>query len=858
MVRKKVSVLFAALLATLVIPSVALSAVESGSTYRILSKSSGKFLDIVNNSEGEGARLCQNSFSANENQMWQTEIIRNNNFRIKSLFSEKVVDLEVANQNDEVPVVQKTFYDLPNQIWSFIPVENGYYKIINALTGKCLEVIDASNQDGALIQQRIFANTDNQKWMFDLVTERPSAVYDFESTTEGWTGKNASVALSTTWKYSGARSLSANVNLAYNKSYYMCLTKNLDLTGIGKIKAYVNSSSTVVNGIKAGLYILVGDNWSWYGSSMVSVRNTAQGYELIFDLANVPNVNKVREIGVQFISYQGRGTARLYVDNVKLLSSAPQPGDDVALYIGTTTNDNSGNTFLTKNNYYQNDFSISKIDLLTQQNFWTTVTTAYTTSYLDNSDNLYISVHYDFSKIDKSSGAILWTIVNGGSPKIETASHILLTTDSTFNLVDKSTHVVTWTYRRAGYNQWVSEIENGVIYCAEQPKDGGSTAKYSAINLNTGAVIWSYNTGAQYAATEPFTLDPNAIYIHDDQTCVKVIKSTGVVQWSFTANGSFWVSIENGNTYLYSSNGSGNSLLRLNSTTGSVIWSYHTNLDISSTSFGTYFVVTERDYNLGRITIKRIDALNGNINWSITRNTTSAYLEKIQGYIYLTTDNQIIRINENNGSNVWSIVTTQYPQLINIESAGAVFLNDMNSLRRFNPVNGQIIWTKNVIYPSSNVNVIESGTRLIATYINQNTTAFTIKHFDYNGSELFSFAANEQLRGSEFSGTAYMIYTSNNLRAFQSNGAALWSTNYSSSRIGRALRGSDNGYYYIYDFDYGKIINGHLLAVNKTTGQIRWDKDIAGVYNVSKLSETLVRVDSQVYSSPATIHIMYR
>jgi hypothetical protein len=66
----------------------------------------------------------------------------------------------------------------------------------------------------------------------------------------------------------------------------------------------------------AVLYIRTGTANTWYSGPTVPISYGAAGTTLTLNLASIPNLNDVTEIGVDFVPAAGTATGSIYVDNV--------------------------------------------------------------------------------------------------------------------------------------------------------------------------------------------------------------------------------------------------------------------------------------------------------------------------------------------------------------------------------------------------------------------------------------------------------------------------------------------------------------------------------------------------------------
>ncbi|KPL86041.1 glycosyl hydrolase [Herpetosiphon geysericola] len=153
-------------------------------------------------------------------------------------------------------------------------------------------------------------------------------VSDFEDgTLQGWTGSNlvSGPVVTTDWAANGQRGIKAQVDLAATPAAIQ-LPIQLNLAGQSRIQIRL-SAQNVGNGLNAKLYIKTGSAWHWKDSGTVLLDSGTS--LLTIELAGVPDINQVRELGVEFNALTGNtGTATIYADYLTvgvINSSQPTP-----------------------------------------------------------------------------------------------------------------------------------------------------------------------------------------------------------------------------------------------------------------------------------------------------------------------------------------------------------------------------------------------------------------------------------------------------------------------------------------------------------------------------------------------------
>lgn len=148
----------------------------------------------------------------------------------------------------------------------------------------------------------------------------PTTLFDFEGSTQGWTGSSLSGGpwTVTEWSSKGNHSLKADIQMSSNSQHYLHVIQNTSLQQNSRIQATVKHANwgNVGNGMTARLYVKTGHGFTWYSGSFVPI-NSSSGTTLSLDLSNVQNLSQVREMGVQFQSASNSsGQTSIYIDNV--------------------------------------------------------------------------------------------------------------------------------------------------------------------------------------------------------------------------------------------------------------------------------------------------------------------------------------------------------------------------------------------------------------------------------------------------------------------------------------------------------------------------------------------------------------
>lgn len=138
--------------------------VVSGTVYKLLSKRSGKALDVSGYSASPGALVDQWAYVGGNNQKWEMIDVGDGYFKIYSAHSGLVLDIAAGSSDGQIN--QAASADKDSQKWKLEKV-NGYYKIVNKSNGKVLDVSNESYDNGASVHLWDYVGKDNQLWTIE-------------------------------------------------------------------------------------------------------------------------------------------------------------------------------------------------------------------------------------------------------------------------------------------------------------------------------------------------------------------------------------------------------------------------------------------------------------------------------------------------------------------------------------------------------------------------------------------------------------------------------------------------------------------------------------------------------------------
>ncbi|WP_084773537.1 RICIN domain-containing protein [Nonomuraea candida] len=145
--------------------------------YQIVSRHSGKAVDIADQSTADGAAVQQRTRADQTSQQFQFVDAGSGHYKLRARHSGKVLDVASASTANGANVVQWTDNGGANQQFRVVDTDGGYVKLINRNSGKALDVWERSTADGARISQYTDTGGANQQWQLVRAGTPPAATY---------------------------------------------------------------------------------------------------------------------------------------------------------------------------------------------------------------------------------------------------------------------------------------------------------------------------------------------------------------------------------------------------------------------------------------------------------------------------------------------------------------------------------------------------------------------------------------------------------------------------------------------------------------------------------------------------------
>ncbi|NJP67502.1 non-reducing end alpha-L-arabinofuranosidase family hydrolase [Streptomyces spiramenti] len=138
--------------------------VDTGASYVLVNRASGKALDVHNRATDDGARITQWTRNDQTQQQWQFVDSGNGYYRIKSRHSDKVLDVHNWSTANGGSIVQWADLNATNQQWRLVDSPDGYVRFVSRHSNKALEVQGGSTADNANVVQYDDWGGTNQQW----------------------------------------------------------------------------------------------------------------------------------------------------------------------------------------------------------------------------------------------------------------------------------------------------------------------------------------------------------------------------------------------------------------------------------------------------------------------------------------------------------------------------------------------------------------------------------------------------------------------------------------------------------------------------------------------------------------------
>jgi pectate lyase C len=132
--------------------------------YRIISRYSGKAVDVAYKSTANGANVLLWQYNATSNQHWDITDLGNGYYSILAAHSGKAMDAYYNCYDSGCNVLQWEYWGAENQQWQITSTGDGYYYIVSRHTGMPIAVWNWDYSNGADVRQESYSGNTNQQW----------------------------------------------------------------------------------------------------------------------------------------------------------------------------------------------------------------------------------------------------------------------------------------------------------------------------------------------------------------------------------------------------------------------------------------------------------------------------------------------------------------------------------------------------------------------------------------------------------------------------------------------------------------------------------------------------------------------
>lgn len=147
--------------------------IDTSAYYQVVSRHSGKAIEIADQSTSDGAGVRQWARSSATSQQFQFVDAGGGYYKLRARHSGKLIDVASGSTADGANVVQYADNGGTNQQFRVVDTDSGYIKLINRNSGKALDVWGRSTADGARISQYTDNGGTNQQWQLAVVGGTP-------------------------------------------------------------------------------------------------------------------------------------------------------------------------------------------------------------------------------------------------------------------------------------------------------------------------------------------------------------------------------------------------------------------------------------------------------------------------------------------------------------------------------------------------------------------------------------------------------------------------------------------------------------------------------------------------------------
>lgn len=154
----------------------------SRGVYTLVSRQSGKLLEVANAANTDGANVVQWTDLGGPNQRWIIREVVDNYYSVVNVQSGKALGVRDMSTADGANVAQYDYWQGDSQLWRILDQGDGYVQLVNRLSDKALTVASAGNGDGANVEQNAASDAAHQAWALNLLGSVDGPVEDKSET----------------------------------------------------------------------------------------------------------------------------------------------------------------------------------------------------------------------------------------------------------------------------------------------------------------------------------------------------------------------------------------------------------------------------------------------------------------------------------------------------------------------------------------------------------------------------------------------------------------------------------------------------------------------------------------------------
>lgn len=149
-------------------------AVASG-LYALISRSSGKALEVNQSAKEDGAAVSQSDFVQGPHQQWHLKETAPGYYALIASHSGKALEVKDWAVADGARLQQFPWIDSWTQHWQLEAVEGGYYRLASRFNNKVIDVYELNRKNGGDVRTWTYWGGENQHWRLVPLTDLPAA-----------------------------------------------------------------------------------------------------------------------------------------------------------------------------------------------------------------------------------------------------------------------------------------------------------------------------------------------------------------------------------------------------------------------------------------------------------------------------------------------------------------------------------------------------------------------------------------------------------------------------------------------------------------------------------------------------------